>query len=301
MQTVHINGMGLVGCLLALRLEEAGVGFSWYDNDSPFTAWKASTGCCYPSDEPYDAANYERIAQLLGSHTPNLGRFTEVGNFAFIRKTIPHAVVNTKLYVVATAGNVKVLNKPSYHLNVQQFVMHMRKTFQTRYTEAADCDALVVHAHGFHGKYHTSYRWGWSCKANVKLNAQLAQFEPISLNAQTARFDIFYLYPCPGTEEYYLGTSMVYLRKPKLVKTAPAVRIGAALAHIHEHSLPQIIIEPIDGTYVQGWRPACDEAIVPPVREVEGQLYLKPQSHSGWRHHPLFLDDVMAEIQKRLS
>lgn len=47
--TVHIEGMGWLGSMLARRLERADIDFTWSDNDDPFPAWPASTGLVYPT------------------------------------------------------------------------------------------------------------------------------------------------------------------------------------------------------------------------------------------------------------
>lgn len=54
---VHIEGMGVIGSILAWHLHSAGQVFTWSDIDTEVNAWEACTGIIYPSGHPEDMGN----------------------------------------------------------------------------------------------------------------------------------------------------------------------------------------------------------------------------------------------------
>jgi len=295
MAQIYIQGFGIIGCLLAVRLEDLGVPFTWFDSDEKVQAFKASTGCCYPSGEAVDKANYERFPAEVLSH-PWISKFTEVANYAFTQKSIPHDAPRSGLQVVSDFNGCKLLNKPSYHINAQEFVAQTRARFADRNSPVAPQGAFVIHAHGFHAVRPTTYRWGWHAKAKVTiLEPGLILDKRTCFNLKEGRFNSSYLYPVPGSDEYYLGTHFIFQRKAKDLNMEGKAEY--ILNHIQKVAGSVLEVEVVPGSVVTGWRPAFEEEGPAYILE-GGELFLRPQMANGWRHHLTLMDQVIPEIQR---
>jgi hypothetical protein len=296
---VHVLGAGVVGSFLMRTLEAEGIDFTWYDPDfdpesSPvqLCAWKASTGCIFPSGEKTDEKNYEHFEESAR----RLGVEYEVARYCFSQNSIPHRENSKKLLVEKEDSGLKFLNLPSFHVNVQNFVQTTRERYRDRFSTGSHTESLNVHAHGFHKALKTDYRWGWHARARLRTR------EPgrFCFNLKEGRFIVGYLYPIPGTEEYYLGTHFLYQREAKEVEWKD--KHLKMLEHIQSKTAG--FIESIDvdwDTRVVGWRPAyVKEQESPAVVEKDGVLFLRPQMANGLRHHVTFLEEVLKEIKEKL-
>lgn len=291
---VHIRGMGVIGSILARELQAQGIDFSWFDpeihHQSPkFVAWKASTGCVYPSGNRLDRDNYERFE----NSAKRLGMEYEVADYCFSQKSIPHHENDKTLKVVEEIDGLKFLNLKSFHVNPQKLVISTRELFKDRYIESPNFGDLVVTAHGFHGVRPTDYRWGWSGEAEVTY-----QHTPrICFNLKEGRFNNSYLYPKPGTDKYYIGTHFIYQKTPKPLDTEEKVK--NIIAHI-QSKIEKVATLKVDmSSIVHGWRPAYEES-EEVVVEVNGELFLKPQMANGLRHHVTFMEQILSEIKRRI-
>lgn len=293
---VHVLGAGLVGCILMRRLEVEEIDFTWMDPDydpeveSPkFCAWKASTGCVYPSGNPTDKANYEKFEDSAR----RLGMEYEVAEYCFSQASIPHREKSKELQVVSQEEQLKFLNKPSYHVNVQKFVEDTRHLYRRQFSKEMQLDSQIVHAHGFHTVETTDYRWGWHAKAKVNTPDN----RRICFNLKEGRFVVGYLYPCPGTDEYYLGTHFIYQKEAKELEMKD--KHLKMLDHIQSKVGAFADIEVDWDTLVTGWRPAYKDSEELVISR-NGELFLKPQMANGLRHHPEFMDECIRRIKEIL-
>jgi len=279
--------MGLIGCTLARKLQQEGIEFSWEDNDAVFSAWKASTGCVYPSGNPKDAYNYKKFQDSAAG----LGMEYEVADYCFSQNSIPHKENSKELSVNSTDGQLKFLNLPSFHVNVQDFVLNTREKFKSLRRQEAQ-DVFTIHANGFHQYHPSDWRWGWSTTAKVTLKTPSKQ--RICFNLKEGRFVNVYLYPKPQTEDYYFGTSFIFQRKMKNLETDN--KIIKSLAHAKSKIENFAGIE-LFGEVQQGWRPAYTSDSLPDYHVHENNMYLKPQMANGVRHHISFFENIMDGIK----
>lgn len=284
---IHIIGMGVVGSILARHLHEQGIEFSWFNEDKEFTAWKASTGCIYPSGDELDNFNYERFPESA----KRLGINYEEALYSFTQKSIPHHEGDKSLQVISQDGLLKFVNKPSYHINVQELVKHTREKFIGKFRTQAPEGSFVIHAHGFHGAMQTDYRWGWSCEATLQVPQREVR---ICFNLKEGRFNNSYIYPKPGTEKYYFGTHFIYQRAPKHLETLK--KAEKILEHVNSVLPDSYKIRPDFSTIVEGWRPAFTEPGPCGVYK-DGEFYIRPQMANGLRHHVSLLYAIDEHIQ----
>lgn len=280
--------MGLIGSILARKLHEEGIEFSWEDTDSNFCAWKASTGCVYPSGNTKDAYNYSKFEDSA----TRLGMEFEVAEYCFSQNSIPHKENDKTLKISKTDGFLKFLNKPSYHVNVQQFVENSREIFK-QFRNPKPENAFVINAHGYHQYFKSDVRWGWSCTAKIELSNP--QQNRICFNLKEGRFINVYLYPKPGTNNYYFGTSFIFQNKIKELLTAP--KVAKSVVHAQNKIQNFASIELLDDV-IQGWRPAYSDDNTPDFVVSDDQMFLKPQMANGVRHHISFFESIMPEIRK---
>jgi hypothetical protein len=293
-KAVHLRGFGLIGSLLAHTLSDAGIDFSWFDIDlqtpNKACAWKASTGCVYPSGEDLDKRNYAKIRTLRA-----VSERLETANYAFTQKSIPHHSADRELQVAKTIGGLKILNRPSYHLNVQAFVEHTRELFKDRISEDPR-GALVVNSNGFHSLKPTSYRWGWHCEATVAIEHPdlYNMVGRTCFNLKEGRFNNTYLYPKPGTDKYYFGTHFIFQNKIKPLETSS--KIAWCLKHAQEQleGIAEVYVD--TSTCVEGWRPAFLEDSNNVLMH-NNELFIKPQMANGLRHHPEVMSEILVVIR----
>lgn len=314
---IHLNGMGLVGCLLAIRLEDEGIPFTWYDKqfgDSfedvkpapKINSWKASTGCCYPSDDPLDVANYRRFAsaEVVGHHW--LKNFVTTATYGYGATNPPHYNNKKKAEHLCSTGTISFLKAPSYHLNVQALVVFTRIRLAARFAKEAAEGYKVVNSHGFHEKCPTRYFWGWSTHAQLTLSDKLKAEvgETVCLNLQHKRYGTWYAYPVPRTEgaldlqmpehTYYLGTAFIHQKVPKELEIPG--KFGKFMQHLLDKCGKDIVVhEPEAGyEFKQGWRPQCYVENQPLVWEEDGEFWVRPQYASAWRHHLTLWEEFRA-------
>lgn len=298
MLKVHFKGFGLVGSLLAWELHQRKIDFSWDDEDKD-CAWKASTGCIYPSGEPFDALNYDlwlkKLTQISDKLNP-IEIFFEKVNYGFTQKSIPHGNNSKELKVVESIGDVKILNKQSIHMNVQKFVQFTRNFFWANFTKNTEPNVLIIHAHGFHKYRPTDYRWGWSVACTVS-GEVFDKYPRMCLNAKEGRFINAYLYPRPMTNEYYLGTHFIYQKTQKNLEIGN--KVDKIISHIKKVTNNQVEIE-LAGTPTVGWRPAYVDEFPHAYIQEGREMYVTPKSANGLRHAPSYIKEIADTIEAQI-
>jgi hypothetical protein len=274
---IHLEGMGVIGCYLAHRLDADGVDFTWHDTDEPVTAWKACTGAIFPTGHEDDQL---ALLDWMGHATDE--RFAghmEVGSYVFSQKTPPH---KGKASWVPLAGQAKLLAVPSLHLNAQEWVPWTREVFADKRDLPGRFSELVV-THGF-GARLARLMWGWTVPVRIHTTANLPNRPCIYF--REGRFTMAYAYPIPRTDTWYAGSSLINQRVPK------QLTVGKKYDRWHRDFMrlgaDYVLDVEVAGEPIQGWRPVPskgDDALV--RRTTDGALAVRPLWHSGVRHAPL--------------
>lgn len=297
---VHLEGMGVLGSLLALCLERAKVNFTWHDTLETHTAWHASTGCVYPilRAESKSARGYACWRNWLDiGLIPRQWRCTELGVPWFNGKTAPHqGGYEPSITVGALHSDPAIF---SVHLNAQRFVPLVRQRFAARRLEKNGSQAQhYVVAHGFNNRL-SHYFWGWAAPVRLILPASMTKHSDLrpSIYTRYKRFEMAYAYPIPGSELWYAGSSLIHQRVPRELDV---VKHFTRWWGIFERLSGGSIRVQRAGPPLQGWRPAAaktgeEKAAKDNQLKVLRQgrkLVVPPLYHSGVRHSPLVVEQV---------
>lgn len=292
---IHIEGFGIIGALLAWKLEQHGRDFTWHDIDAPQTAWKASTGAIYPCDVP-GTINWEAYQRWLAwADDPGFPRaFFERSRYIYNHKRPPH---HGKYKQEALPFGLAAPASPeqdSLHFNAQAFVPAMRERFKDRRMEPgqgalSNAERYIV-AHGFGHRYTHCY-WGWTRLVRLAWESNLTpeQQRPC-FYFREGRFVMAYAYPVPGTTWWYAGSSLIKQKGERRSLNMPEkyerwkenfLRLG--------NGAVEIIAE---GEYLEGWRPARDDGewVRATAEQFAGEpriLTVPPLWNSGIRHFPM--------------
>jgi len=293
---IHLEGMGLFGCMMAWHLHRLGQPFTWDDNNQQVCAWKASTGAIYPSGDPFDQQNYNVWSEWsrgAAPWAPELDTFTEATAWWYSTKSAPHGL---KQKAIVDLGPMRMSSRLSYHFNVQRFVQESRRFFAAAEAAPARSDRLIV-SHGF-GQRLDHVLWGWSCKVVLEFDRTVHAVLPVAMRPtvyfREGRFIMAYAFAVPDEACWYAGSSLIVQKKPKSLEIpakferwrANFERLGGGLVRVASH-----------GEFVEGWRPAAaandDTAL---AKWMGGKLVMKPLWNSGVRHAPLLCAATLREL-----
>lgn len=302
-RVLHLEGLGLLGSLLAWRLETEGRAFTWHDTEQRVNAWTACTGAIYPSGDDFDRANYQawknwiegeplgRWRGLKAFYLPH-GSCVETADYWFLSRNPPHG---GRYSITAEAAGLHRAAEPSYHLNAQAFVCATREHFKAARLTASPVSPLcLIRAHGF-GPRLSRFMWGWTAAATVKLSGEFPSSKRRAcLYLRQGRFMLAYLYPIPGTRYHYIGSSLISQHKPRSLAIAP--KLQRVIDHIHRATDFGVSITSVHSE-VEGWRPVAAPADTELVRFIDNALCVRPLWHSGVRHAPALLDACMEALE----
>ena len=285
----HIEGMGVLGSLIALDLEAQGIFFSWHDIEAPIAAWPACTGCIYPSgnaDEQaayaYWAANYFNLPQSEINVAP----------YWYATRQPPNG---NKWKPVRVVNSLSLAPEPSYHINAQALVTRVRERFATSRLGADEVPqhCPLIRAHGFGPRLH-HYLWGWSREVDLPgLSDLLGDKTPAALHLQEGRFKMLYAYPRPGTKHWYAGSVLQYQQTPKPLDAGP--KYDAWAEHVFKYTG---IVPEEKGPLLQGWRPVGAQG--DNRLKIEGRVCTVPSlGHSGVRLAPLVAVSLRGWLQEQ--
>jgi hypothetical protein len=293
---IHLDGFGMLGCALGVAFDRAGVDWTWsipMGENLVRAAWPASTGAIYPAGSPDEVEArtiWVQRWQLQSAFVPHIER----GEWWFSTKAPPHGAPGP---IREEVGKVRRTNQASLHLNVQAFVSATRAMHARRRVVEAPKGAHRVRAHGFAERLHHVV-WGWAAVARLRyddrFNHNTSLRPAFSLRAD--RFTTAYAYPRPGTNQWYVGSSMI--RQKVAADRDPTdalLRWQGLLADLTGGLVTAQILTPP----TQGWRPAPAPADQPYVREVGGVLCVRPMGASGVRLAPLVVRDVLDALNLR--
>lgn len=299
---VHLTGMGLLGSLTAWQLKAHGLSFTWNDNDSPVTAWKACTGACYPASGKVDQRSYTQWQEWAQSEIYPPHCLEECGYWVdSAHKSLPHGL---EADVIDQLGPLRLVGT-SVHVNAQALVDQTRERFAAQRT-VRPCNAKFrVVSHGF-SKRLGHYLWGWTRLIRLKYNGQIEAHGRPSFYLRKNRFQFAYCYPQPGTDWWYAGSNLISQRQAKPLEVQP--KYAAWKQRFAELSGGAVeIVE--EGPIIEGWRPAKagslsqlegHKAAIEPLLLVEGsRIYYPTLASNGFRHFPEVWRELWALLNEQ--
>lgn len=301
---IHIEGMGVIGAMLAWHLFERGIDFVWLDNEQTICAWRASTGCIYPSGDSFDMENYQIWEEWEKGNAPFSEKLPGVicrAPYWYSSKAHPHSDYRSlsrrykgKLGQIREFSGLHLSNMPTLHLNVQSFVGETRCIFQDRRVDRYDGGRKIV-AHGFSYRLK-QYVWGWSAIARMRYNEAFKENRVTPcfyLRQRNLRYVFAYAYPIPNTPYHYIGSMLRPQKAPMVYEVLPKIEeYKKRIAMICGDTLA---VEQVLNV-MQGWRPEPISDEEPLVIKRDDVLYVRPMWHSGVRHSPLLIKAVLTEL-----
>src|SRR5215216_2315142 len=219
-ELLHLEGMGVIGSVVAHRLAERGIDFTWDDAERDVCAWRACTGGIYPSGIAYEEAAYNEWRKWATQEWCD--GVVEAANFWFLSKRPPHG---GNYEVLGQVGPLRLGALPSYHLNAQRFVERTRETFAEKRVRGTAEKKIVCHGYGPRLDH---YLWGWHAKVRLRIDPAIQQIARPCFYLRTDRFTMFYAYPVAGEPGTWYAGSTTQLQRlaseqavpPKLVQWA---------------------------------------------------------------------------------
>jgi len=281
---LHLQGMGVVGSLVARQLELRGIDFTWSDTDAKHTAWRACTGITYRSGSKLDNDNFK----WWTDHFPEYGQWMETAMFCHYSEKAPHG---GRSKVVARVGAVRVSDFVSYHMNAQLLVQETQHSLRLRRTTRQSRNTQLVVTHGF-AKIH-EWSWGWMCPVQLKLNPFFHEWSNRPCFYLRDGFILDYLYPIPRQGDWwYAGTSLITQQEPRSLLIDPKLRSWGE--RVTKKALDAFSVQKL-GSPVEGWRPK-PHPVGLPVWEEDSTIYLRPQYGSGIRHFGTLWDALERKL-----
>lgn len=285
---IHLQGMGLVGAQLALWLDRHEMKFTWSDTDEPFTAWRASTGCVYPTKDD-DIEAWEHLLTQM----PLVRKHSERARWCYTSKNPPEGA---KIKAVDRVGPITVSDATTIQVNVQRLVEDTREKFEGRRKpatpQAHKKDQIIV-THGSATAHH--YVWGWSALVLLELDSTL-HWEGERRPAIYLRkhYDLAYLYPQPNSQWFYGGTSNVVQRTPKHRDLDTTFENWIEV--VEERTQGLVTVTDLKmGSLTEGWRPRPEISHHKIVWQGDdGVIYVRAQGGSGLRHFPRVAEAIDA-------
>lgn len=279
---IHLEGMGILGSILAWTLDRHGKKFTWHDNELKVCAWRASTGAIYPSGDAFDRWNYEAWKRWYSDPPWHEKIFVEQTGWWYCTKAAPHGAKDKP---VARAGDLQRSSACSMHFNAQHFVRFTRDVFAEQRRSAAPAGSTKVVAHGFNRRLD-HYVWGWNRKVRLSFSETLTGQEYLpraSLYFREGRFVMAYAYAVPGDDTWYAGSSLIVQKKPNPLDMAS--KYERWKSNFHRLGDGRVTVAS-ESEFTEGWRPAASDKDTSLASWIDGSLVLRPLWNSGIRHSP---------------
>jgi len=296
---IHIEGMGVQGCMLALLLDRNGIDFTWNDTDEAITAWRASTGAIYPSTSEKFGPDWSCHGVWSKWHADNIFTdATEKALWVYSQKSPPHSSKYRATRNEKTG--LTTAEPPAFHLNAQKLVPETRERFADKRTMGTPVHVQLIVAHGWSERRSHSY-WGWTRRVNLGWSKEVgnpfAATQKPSFYFREGRFLMCYAYRIPATPYWYAGSNII---KQKLGAERSLdmvakyerwkknfLRMGNGHVWINEEE-----------DFIEGWRPACGDEDWVTMRESDGAIMLRPLWNSGIRHFPYQWQGVLEHLHE---
>lgn len=300
MVRLHLEGMGLLGSLTAWQLWYRDVPFTWWDTNERHTAWKASTGACYPTSSDLDIQCCSTLSKWIDSGTYPAGCLSRAQYWVDSQhRTLPHGL---KTDVIDELGPMRLVGT-SYHVNAQKLVRRTRRLFKEFKRELQPKTSIPILSQGF--SRADRYLWGWTRLVRLKLPKRIeTRLYVPSFYLRKNRFQFAYCYPKPGTNWWYAGSNLINQKKPKELEIEK--KYQGWKERFLELSGGEIGIKET-GPFFQGWRPCAAEGIKGTeghkaqgrkwLKEEDGKIIFPTMASNGFRHFPA----VWKELQSLLE
>lgn len=283
---IHLEGMGLQGALLAHRLHQYGVNFTWHDIDATHTAWKASTGAIYPADSTNHGPDREtwkvwKAWEEAGQFEPE--HLERSAGLVFCTKQPPH---KGGYRFTEVCKDLRQGEEPSFHFNAQTFVPAMREKFHScRLNVSPTQVSHYVITHGWGQRLDRTY-WGWTRLVQLRSSEwyTAGKLRP-AFYFRPNRYTMAYAYPVPGTPMYYAGSSIIQQRLGKLRDLEAAPKYEKWKETFEKLAQGKVTVAE-EGAFLTGWRPAASPEDEVWVRKRGNKITLRPLWNSGIRHFP---------------
>jgi hypothetical protein len=295
--TVHIQGMGVIGSLLAHVLREERIRFTWSDTEQQHTAWQACTGSVYPTGEPWEYENFLRWTEgdfLADSEA--VQRNVEQSQWCYNGKNAPHQGATVGVSTKAEVGPLIISNAQTMQFNMQAIVKETRTQFAKRRTDGYSGDGTLIVTHG--SAQADRYVWGWSVLCRLDFDPELAEvlaeldYRPTFYMRQV--YDMSYLYPYPGRDDlWYGGTSTVNQTTPRSLDVQAHYKRWKDKVAERSGGLVEVA-GGLKSSLVEGWRPKASGDL-PLAKQIIGgrQILLRPMGGNGVRFFPKMADAVL--------
>lgn len=307
-QRIHIEGMGLLGSLLAFQLGRFGVNFTWDDIDNPkiSTAWPASTGAIYPAGSTKfgpDWACYKvwaRWFNQLDGLQPHLERCRYVFGH---KSTLPHEGKGLYNPSEPTVHGLRMGDVPSFHGNAQTLVPAVRKAITRQRKDPnwkiGQEGLTIIRCHSFTEQMAYAY-WGWTRLVELEYDSAYGdKHERPCFYFRPSKIQMAYAYPVPGTPYWYAGSSIIKqkLGKFKSLEMEPKYEKWKALFEQLCNGAARVSGE---SDFIEGWRPAPDNvtwpANTPWLRREGNEWTIRPMWNNGWRHFPYLWQQIASTL-----
>jgi hypothetical protein len=283
---IHVEGMGVLGSVLARHLTWLSIDWTWDDTDDPHAAWQASTGLVYPDADP--AATADLHAWGLWS-AAGLFAADELRPAAYVyaQKTPPHG---GRYGVLDLGDGLHLANADCWQVDPPRLVANVRREHRDRRRNTAPPGATLIRAHGRVWR-HT---WGWS--APVRLDTSALPELPHAPALIGRRISVnVYAYPMPSRPGWWRAGSAMYDQR--------APRSLDADAHLtrwlidYKARFPTVPVVEV-GAPVEGWRPRPAPDASPGVtRDDDGALRVPALWHSGVRRAPTVIRQLLNALE----
>lgn len=279
---VHLQGMGLTGCLMAHQLFLAGVDFTWDDTDAEKTAWKASTGAIYPCGEPGSVDRESHAWWYENMRYAGYEPHMEEAAYMFSSKQPPH---KGKYGFSQMEGcNLNLASLPAMHLNAQSLVPATRIKFAAHRRAEAPAGARLIITHGF-SQRRTHAFWGWTRLVRLEYSLpEIGELRPC-IYLRPGLYFMAYAYPVPGTPWWYSGSSLI--KQKGELKTQPILPKYDRWKEGFERLTEGRFKVAEEGPILEGWRPASEVQDGWTKELEDGTLICRPLWNSGIRHFPM--------------
>lgn len=294
---IHLEGMGVLGSMIAWALHQRDIQFTWHDIERPINAWAASTGAIFPTGDVDDQLGMKMWEQWIGGGEAawaKLAMFRECverASWWYSTKAPPHSA---KGEVLCDLGALRCLSTGAIHFNAQLFVPRTRSYFAGRRISRPPPSTRVVVTHGFNERLH-HYVWGWTRLIGLDCDPRMRGLLRPSIYCRKGRFVMAYAYAVPGSSWWYAGSNLIVQREPRALEMEKKYQTWLNAFTQLTDGLVKVRSA---GDFLAGWRPAHapdDTALV--TQRADGTVVVRPCWHNGVRLSPLVVRDVLAALE----
>lgn len=255
-QSIHLTGAGIVGCVLMHRLADVGIPFTWSDVEVYPVAWRACTGSGPAGDAEINLKPaWQRFANSIDD---SLTEYVDYYRWNHKESKWIH-------------------DGKSWHLNAQQFIALTRKLFNEFQRQEPDIVQREIKTVG--AMTCKEWWWGWSVIATADINPRSCWSKRVVRQSR-------YLYPRPGGNDFYAGSTIMFQKTPKVMDTDK---------HLHwwiKDFADFIVANKIEviSSPIQGWRPVG----TPGQWSVDefDNIVIAPMSASGVKYSPMLAEEI---------